>query len=67
MIFWRINDKNLQACEECGMELKQDILVVKADALNKQVISPGPPVNSSPGDASLIGDANAACKKKKKK
>ena len=51
----------------CGMELKQDVLVVKADALKKLVFSPGPSVNSSPGDTPLIGDANVASKKKKKK
>ena len=51
----------------CGMELKQDVLVVKDDALKKQVFAPGPSVNSSPGDTPLIGDATAASKKKKKK
>ena len=40
---------------------------MKDDALDKRVSPPGPPVDSSPGDTSLIGDANAASKNKKKK
>ena len=51
----------------CGIDLKQDVLAVKDDALNTQVFPPGTSVNSSPGVASSIGDANVASKKKKGK
>ena len=46
--------------QPCGMELKQDVRVVKDDALNKQVFPPGPSVSSGPGDTPLIGDAYVA-------
>ena len=50
-----------------GIDLNQDVLVAKDDAPDTQASLPGTSVNSSPGVASSIRDANAASKKKKKK
>ena len=53
--------------QSCGMELNQDSLVAKDDVPNKQAPPCGSAANCSPGDGPIIGDANAAPKKKRKK
>ena len=53
--------------QPCGMELKQDALVVKDDLLKSQDSPLGPAARDASGDKVAIGDANMLPKKKKKK
>ena len=53
--------------QPCGVELKQDVLVVKGDAPKTQAVSSGSVANDGSDARPAIGDATVASKKKKKK